>query len=127
MVGTLAKPYKKLLRSGSVFGRTEFSRICFFGLPVIFRGFCRRIFSFLWRKSAQKNPPGKSPAKTSKICTTRIHDTFLQRGRAAILAQAKPNPPPCGNGWTETDGIGLDFLETAMARRIGILGTALLL
>ena len=33
-------------------------------------------------KSAQKNPPGKSPAKSSKIYTTKIPDTFLQRGRA---------------------------------------------
>ena len=38
--------------------------------------------SFLWGKSAQKNPPGKSPAKSSKIYTTKIPDTFLQRGRA---------------------------------------------
>ena len=29
-----------------------------------------------------KNPPGKSSAKSSKICTARIPDTFLQRGRA---------------------------------------------
>ena len=36
--------------------------------------------SFLWEKSAQKNPPGKSPAKSSKIYTTKIPDTFLQRG-----------------------------------------------
>ena len=32
--------------------------------------------------SAQKNPPGKSPAKSSKIYTTKIPDTFLQRGQA---------------------------------------------
>ena len=32
-------------------------------------------------KSAQKNPPGKSPAKSSKIYTTKIPDTFLQRVR----------------------------------------------
>ena len=60
----------------------------------IFRGFLflgRRIFSrifspdffssFLWGKSAQKNPPGKSPAKSSKIYTTKIPDAFLQRVR----------------------------------------------
>ena len=35
--------------------------------------------SFLWGQSAQKNPPGKSPAKSSKI-HTRIPDIFLQRG-----------------------------------------------
>ena len=33
-------------------------------------------------KSAQKNPPGKSPTKSSKFYTTKIPDTFLQRGRA---------------------------------------------
>ena len=51
----------------------------------IFRGFLflsRRIFSrifspdffssFLWGKSAQKNPPRKSPGKSSKIYTTKI-------------------------------------------------------
>ena len=61
----------------------------------IFRGFLflgRQIFprilspdffsSFLWGKSAQKNPPGKSPAKSSKTYTTKIPDNFLQRGRA---------------------------------------------
>ena len=30
-------------------------------------------------KGAQKNPPGKSPAKSSKIYTAKIPDTFLQR------------------------------------------------
>ena len=43
----------------------------------------RRIFfsSCLW-ESAQKNPPGKSPAKSSKNYTTKIPNTFLQRGWA---------------------------------------------
>ena len=60
----------------------------------IFHGYFlggRRIFSwifssdlfssFLW-KSAQKNPPGKSPAKSTKIYTTKIPDTFLETGHA---------------------------------------------
>ena len=52
----------------------------------------RRIFSWillpdfvlliLMGKSAQKNPSGKSLAKSSKICTDKIPDTFLQEGRA---------------------------------------------
>ena len=68
---------------GSIFGRTDFSRIFFFGPQDFFRGFSRRIFSpHFCGKSAQKNPPGKSPAKSSKICTTKIPNTFLQRGRA---------------------------------------------
>ena len=39
-------------------------------------------FSFLWEKVPRKYPPGKSPAKSSKIYTTKIPDIFLQRGRA---------------------------------------------
>ena len=35
--------------------------------------------SFFVGRSAQKNPLGKSPAKTSKIYTTKIPDKFLQR------------------------------------------------
>ena len=69
----------------------------FSGPPDFFRGFCRRIFSpricggksarrrifsprFCGGKSAQKNPPGKSLAKSSKICATKIPDAFKQRG-----------------------------------------------
>ena len=33
-----------------------------------------------------KNPPGKSPAKSSKIYTTRIPDTFLPKGRPYMIA-----------------------------------------
>ena len=40
------------------------------------------IFSSFFGKDAQKNPPGKSPAKSSKIYTTKTPDTFLRRGRA---------------------------------------------
>ena len=40
---------------------------------------------FFEKKSAQKNPTGESPAKSSKMCTTKIPDTFLQRGQANIL------------------------------------------
>ena len=48
-----------------------------------FRGFCGRIcFSSFCGKSAQKIPPGKSPGESSKIDTTKIPDTFLQRGRS---------------------------------------------
>ena len=63
---------------GSVFARTDFSRICIFGPAGFSRGFCRRTFSphFLWDKVPR--PPGKSPAKSSKIYT------ILQRGRANI-------------------------------------------
>ena len=68
---------------GSAFGRTDFSRIFIFEPPDFFADFLAGFFllSFVG-KSAQKNPPGKSPAKSSKIYTTKIPDTFLQRGRA---------------------------------------------
>ena len=72
---------------GSAFGRTDFSRIFIFGPPEFFADFVAG-FSLLIifvGKSAQKNPPGKSPAKSSKIYTTKIPDTFLQRGRATKL------------------------------------------
>ena len=42
------------------------------------------LFSFVG-KSAQKNPPGKSPAESSKIYTIKIPHTFLQRGRPLLL------------------------------------------
>ena len=61
-----------------------FAYFCFW--PVGFcRGFSRRIFLLIFMgKSAQKNPPGKSLAKSSKFYTTTIPDAFLQRGQAKI-------------------------------------------
>ena len=54
----------------------------YFWAAGFFRGFSRRIFLLIFvGKSAQKNPPRKSPAKSSKILTTKIPDTFLQRVR----------------------------------------------
>ena len=68
---------------GSDFGRTDFSRIFIFEPPDFFADFLAGSFLLIFAgKSAQKNPPGKSPAKSSKIYTTKIPDTFLQRGRA---------------------------------------------
>ena len=43
------------------------------GRRIISRIFSPDFFSsFLWGKSAQKNPPGKCPGKSSKIYTTKI-------------------------------------------------------
>ena len=54
--------------SGSVFGRTDFSRIYIFGPPDSFADFVAGFFLLiLVGKSAQKNRPGKSPAKSSKF------------------------------------------------------------
>ena len=64
-------------------GRMKFSRIFIFGPADFFANFLAGFFLLIFvGKSAQKNPPGKSPAKSSKIYTTRIPDSFLQRGRA---------------------------------------------
>ena len=67
---------------GSVFGRTDFSRVFIFGPPDFSADFLAGFFLLIFvGKSAQKNPPGKSPAKSSKNYTTKIPDTFLQRVR----------------------------------------------
>ena len=59
--------------SGSGFGRTDFSRIFIFGPPDFFTDFLAGFFLLIFvGKSAQKNPPGKSPRKFSKIYTTKI-------------------------------------------------------
>ena len=47
-------------------------------------GFSLLIFQNCGEKVPRKNPPGKSPAKSSKIYTTKIPDTFLQRSWAKI-------------------------------------------
>ena len=54
------------------------------GRRIFFADFLAGFFLIFVGKSAQKNPPGKSPAKSSKIYTTKIPDTFLQRGRAGL-------------------------------------------
>ena len=60
---------------GSIFGGADFSRIFIFEPPDFFADFVTRFFSScLWGKSAQKNPPGKSPAKSAKIYATKIPD-----------------------------------------------------
>ena len=71
------KSGQKILRVG--FWQNGFFADFYFWAAGFVRGFCRRIFSphFCGGKSAQKNPPGKSPAKSSRIYTTKIPDTFL--------------------------------------------------
>ena len=76
----LVQRYKWL---GSDFGRADFSRIFIFGPPDFFADFVAGLFLLIFvGKSVKKNPPGKSPAKSSNIYTAKIPDTFLQRGRA---------------------------------------------
>ena len=71
---------------GPVHGRTDFSWIFIFEPPDFFADFLAGFFLLIFvGKSAQKNPPRKSPGKSSKIYTTKIPDTFLQRGRAKIF------------------------------------------
>ena len=67
---------KDLLRNivlGPAFGRTDFSRIFIFEPPDFFADFLVGFFLLIFvGKSAQKNPPGKSQGKSSKIYTTKI-------------------------------------------------------
>ena len=79
--------YERKILIGSIFGRTDFFADFYFRAAGFARGFCRRFFSsFLWEKSAQKKPPGKSPAKSSKIYTTKIPDTFQSAPEGAVKA-----------------------------------------
>ena len=72
----VALPFKGAMESdllGPAFGRTDFSRIFIFEPPDFFADFLAGFFLLIFvGKSAQKNPPGKSPGKSSKIYTTKI-------------------------------------------------------
>ena len=64
-------PKRNFIRVG--FWQNGFFADFYFWAAGFFRGFSRRIFSpHFCGKSAQKNPPGKSPRKSSKIYTTKI-------------------------------------------------------
>ena len=66
-------------------GRTDFSRILIFAPPDFVADFAAGCFLLIFvGKSAQKNPPGKSPTKSSKFYTAKIPDNFLQSGQANI-------------------------------------------
>ena len=65
------------------FGRADLSRIFIFGPLDFFADFVAGFFLLIFvGKSAQKNPPGKSPGKILQNLYNKIPDTFLQRGRA---------------------------------------------
>ena len=82
---------------GSVFGRTDFSRIFIFWPPDFFADFVAGFLFFIFvGKSAQKNPPGKSPAKSSKIFTTKIPDTFC-RGAVPTFERRRFSQKSGGN------------------------------
>ena len=87
---------------GSVFGRAEFSRIFIFGPPDFFADFLAGFFRLIFvGKSAQKNPPGKSPQKSSKIYTTKILRHISAEGPAQDLELDIELPPVgvLGNLW----------------------------
>ena len=85
------KLLKKCNLLGSDFGRTDFSRIFIFGPPDFFADFLAGFFLLIFvGKSAQKNPAGKSPRKSSKICTTKI----LRHTSADWLGQNLAHPGP---------------------------------
>ena len=71
----------RIVRVG--FWQNGFVADFYFWAAGFFRRFCRRIFSpqFCGKKYPEESSR-KIPAKSSKICTTKIPDTFLQRGRA---------------------------------------------
>ena len=67
------KSKRSVFLLGSDSGRTDFSRIFIFEPPDFFADFLAGFFPLIFvGKRAQKNPPGKSPAKSSKIDTTKI-------------------------------------------------------
>ena len=62
------------------FFRTDVSRIFIFEPPDFFADFVAGFFLLIFvGKSAQKNPPGKSPGKSSKIYTTKNPPTHFCR------------------------------------------------
>ena len=78
-----------------------FSQVFIFGPQDFFADFVAGFLLLIFvGKSALKNPPGKYQAKSSKIYTTKIPDTFLPRGRAKNLArnlrQISATPPSQG-------------------------------
>ena len=72
---------------GSVFVRTDLTRILFLSRRMFFRGFCCRISpSYCCGQKCSEKSGWKIPGRSSKICTTKIPDKFLQRGQAKVLA-----------------------------------------
>ena len=75
---------------GSVFGIPNFSRISIFEPPDCLLTFWPDFSPhyFLWETVPRKNnPPGKSPAKSSKICTTRSPTHFCRGAGPAYLGK----------------------------------------
>ena len=60
---------------------------CQIFLRILSPGF---FFPHFCGKCAQKNPPGKAAAKSSKICTTKIPDTFSAEGPGQQLPSLCP-------------------------------------
>ena len=92
-----SKPRENKLFRVGVFGRAVPERIFrnFFWAAGFFRGFCRRISlsSFLWETVPKKsNPPGKSPAKSSKIY--RKSPTHFCRGAGPNFLAGYPGMLP---------------------------------
>ena len=81
---------------GSAFGRTDFPRIFILEPPDFFADFLVGFFLLIFvEKSAQKNPPGKSPGKSSKIYTTKIlqHISADWPGQVFELAMHRGGQP----------------------------------
>ena len=90
---------RQFFRAG--FRQNGFFADFYFWAAGFFRGFSRRIFLLIFvGKSAQKNPPGKSPANPPKFTQQKSSNTFLQIGKGKILAarhlDLRHRRPPTG-------------------------------
>ena len=79
---------------GPAFGRTDFLRIFIFEPPDFFVDFLAGFFLLIFvGKSAQKNPPGKTPGKSSKIYTTKILQHISADCPGQEIYPPDKNPP----------------------------------
>ena len=80
---------------GSGFGRTDFSRIFIFGPPDFFADFLAGFFLLIFvGKSAQKNPPGKSPQKILQYLYNENPPTHFCRMAGATYVPLKDTQQP---------------------------------
>ena len=88
-----ARSSSKML--GPAFGRTDFLRIFIFEPPDFVADFLAGFFLIFVGKSAQKNPPGKCPGKSSKFYTTKIlqHISADWQGQKMIFFDLKTCTP----------------------------------
>ena len=100
---------------GPVHGRTDFSRIFIFEPPDFFADFLAGFFLLIFvGKRAQKNPPRKSPGKSSKIYTTKSATHFC-RGAGPIVGRKRASFPEI----TKLEKAGTVHFNKHPARKVG--------